>query len=65
MGTLLRITGCIPAVSTRGKGAFGLLLSAPTGASKRGTPTSNLTESTVLYGSVPKFQALPTLTIYL
>ena len=54
MGTLLRITGCISPVSTRGKGAFGPLLSAPTGASKRGTPTSNLTESTVLIWECPQ-----------
>ena len=47
MGTLLRIAGCIPAFSTRGKGALGPLLSALAGASKRETPTSNLTESTV------------------
>ena len=40
---------CIPAFSTRGKGALGPLLSAPVGASKRETPTSNLTESTALY----------------
>ena len=46
MGTLLQVTGCIPAFSTRGKGALGPLLSAPAGASKRETPTSNLTEST-------------------
>ena len=44
-GTLLQFTGCIPAFSTRGKGALGPLLSAPGGASKRETPTSNLTES--------------------
>ena len=36
----------LPAVfSTRGKGALGPLLSAPAGASKRETPTSNHTES--------------------
>ena len=46
MGTLLRIADCIPTFSTRGKGALGSLLSAPTGASKRETCTSNLTEST-------------------
>ena len=46
MGTLLQITGCIPAFSTRGKGALEPLMSAPAGASKRETPTSNLTEST-------------------
>ena len=46
MGTLLRIAGCIPAFSTRGKGVPGPLLSAPAGASKREIPTSNLTEST-------------------
>ena len=45
-GTLLRIASCIPAFSTRGKGALGPLLTAPAGASKRETPTSNLTEST-------------------
>ena len=45
-GTLLRIVGFIPAFSTRGKGALGPLLSALAGASKRETPTSNLTEST-------------------
>ena len=39
---------CIPAFSTRGKGALRLLLSTPAGASKRETPTSNLTESTGL-----------------
>ena len=38
MSTLLRIAGFIPAYPTRGKG--------PAGASKRETPTSNLTEST-------------------
>ena len=46
-GTLLRIAGCIPAFSTRGKGALGHLLSALAGDSKREMPTSNLTESTV------------------
>ena len=46
MGTLLRITGCIPAYPTRGNGALRPLLSALTGASKRKTPMSNLTEST-------------------
>ena len=46
MGTLLQVTGCILVFSTRGKGALGPLLSAPAGASKRETPTSNLTEST-------------------
>ena len=46
MGTLLRIAGCIPAFSTRGKGALGPLLSAPAGASKRETLTLNLTEIT-------------------
>ena len=40
-----RIAGCIPAFSTRGKGALGPLLSAPAGAGKRETPTSNLTEN--------------------
>ena len=34
------------AFSTREKGAMGPLLSAPAGASKRESPTSNLTEST-------------------
>ena len=34
MGTLLQITGCIPAFSTRGKGALPLL-SALVGVSKR------------------------------
>ena len=48
MGTLLQIASCIPAFSTQAKGALGSLLSAPAGASKRETPTSNLTESTVL-----------------
>ena len=44
-GTLLQITGCsIHAFSTRG--VLGTLLSAPVDASKRETPTSNLTEST-------------------
>ena len=38
-----RLYSCIP---TRGKGALGPLLSAPAGASKRETPTSNHTEST-------------------
>ena len=47
MGTLLRITGSILTFSTRGKGAMGPLLSAPAGASKRETTTSNLTENTV------------------
>ena len=42
----MQITVCIPAFLTRGKGALGSLLSAPAGASKRETPTSNLTEST-------------------
>ena len=46
MGTLLQINSLIPAFSTTGKGALGPLLSAPAGASKRETPTSNLTEST-------------------
>ena len=46
--TLLRIVGCIPAFFTRGKGASGPFLSAPVGASKRETPTSNLTESTAM-----------------
>ena len=45
-GTLLQIAGCIPAYPSRGKGAFGPLLSALVGARKRETPTSNLTEST-------------------
>ena len=45
MGTLLRIAGCIPAYPTKGKRP---LLSVPAGASKRETPTSNLTESTDL-----------------
>ena len=42
------ITGCIPAFSTRGKGALEPLLSAKADASKRETPTGtpNLTEST-------------------
>ena len=44
-GTLLQVAGCIPAFSTRGKGALGPLLSALAGARKRVTPTSNLTES--------------------
>ena len=48
-GTLLRIAGCIPTISTGGKGALGPLLSAPEGASKRETPTSNLTEITVVH----------------
>ena len=47
-GTLLQIAGCIPVFSTRGKGALGPLLSALAGASKKETPTSNLTESTVV-----------------
>ena len=38
----------IPAFSTRGKGALWPFLSAPAGASKRETLTSNLTESTAL-----------------
>ena len=38
--------GCIRSYPTRGKGALGPLLSALVGASKRETPTSNLTEST-------------------
>ena len=46
MGTLLQITGCIPAFFIRGKGALGPLSSTPAGASKRETPL-NLTESTV------------------
>ena len=33
---------------TRGKGALGPLLAAPAGASKRETPTSNLTKNTGL-----------------
>ena len=37
-------SGCIPAYPTKGKGALGPLLSAR----KRETPTSNLTESTVV-----------------
>ena len=41
-------TSCIPAFSTRGKGALGPLLSASAGATKRETPTSNLIESTGL-----------------
>ena len=41
-------SGCIPAYPTKGKGALGPLLSAHAGASKRETPTSNLTESTVV-----------------
>ena len=45
----MRIAGCIPAYPTRGKGALGPVLSAPAGASKRETPTSNLTESTAGY----------------
>ena len=45
VGNLLQIAGCIPAFSTRGKGVLGTLLSALAGASKRETPTSNLTES--------------------
>ena len=50
---LRRVLSCkspavFPTISTRGKGALGPLLSAPTGASKRETPTSNLTESTGL-----------------
>ena len=45
-GTHLQKAGCIPVYPTRGKGALGPLLSAPVGASKRETPTSNLTEST-------------------
>ena len=48
-GTLLQIPDCIPAFSTRGNGAFGPLLSAPVGTSKRETPTPNLTESTGLH----------------
>ena len=44
-GTLLQIAGCILAFSIRGKVALGPLLSVPAGASKRETPTSNLTES--------------------
>ena len=47
VGTLLQIASCMPAFSSRGKGALGPLLSALAGASKRETPTSNLTESTV------------------
>ena len=49
-GTLLGIAGCItsPAFSTRGKGALGPLLSAPAGASKRETPTSNLMKALLL-----------------
>ena len=35
MGTLLQITGCIPAFSTRGKGALRPLLSVLVGVSKR------------------------------
>ena len=46
MGTLLQIAGCIPAFSTRRKGALGFLLSVPADASKREKPTSNLTEIT-------------------
>ena len=46
-GTLLQIASCIPAFSTGGKGALGPPLSAPAGVSKRETPTSILTESTV------------------
>ena len=53
-GVLLRIAGCIPAFSTRGKGALGLLLSALAGASKRETPTSNLTECIEHPSSVKK-----------
>ena len=44
----MRIASCIPVFSTGGKGALGPLLSDPAGASKRDTPTSNLTESTAL-----------------
>ena len=43
---LQRIAGFIPAFSITGKGTLGPLLSAPAVASKRETPTSNLTEST-------------------
>ena len=39
-GSLLRITGCILAFSTRGKNFLGPLLSARTGASQRETPKS-------------------------
>ena len=46
--TLLQIAGCILAFSTRGKWALGPLLPAPASASKRETPTSNLTESTAI-----------------
>ena len=42
----MQIAGCIPAYPTRGKGAPRPLLSALAGASKRETPTSNLTEIT-------------------
>ena len=45
-GTLLRIAGCIPTFSTRGKGALGPPLSALAGASKRETPKPNVTKST-------------------
>ena len=38
----------MPAYPTKGKGAWRPLLSAQAGASKRETPTSNLSESTVL-----------------
>ena len=41
-------SGCIPAYPTKGKGALRPLLSAPAGASKWETPTSNLSESTVV-----------------
>ena len=47
---------CIPAFSTRGKGAFGPLLSAPAGASERETRTSNLTESTESYSWMDRKQ---------
>ena len=49
MDALLRFAGCIPAFSTRGKGILGPFLSALVGASKRETPTSNLTESTDIH----------------
>ena len=41
------VNGLFPAFSTRGKGALEPLLSAPAGANRRETPTSNLTESSV------------------
>ena len=51
-GALMQISSCILHTPLKEKGPWGPLLSALPGASKRETPTSNLTESTADYHNI-------------